>query len=614
MKSLFALGLSAVALVVAGCGGDGTINCGPMMHYERSLNRCVCPEGTVFMPTAERACVPIDGGLDASDNPDSCIEQAFYRDTDRDSHGDPTVVVSACNAPDGFVAIGDDCDDACNTCHPAGTEVCDGVLDEDCVGGVDDGCACIAGMNRACGSDEGECIAGTQECALDTWEDCTGKRGPSAETCNGLDDNCDMAVDGPDAAIACGLPTNVTTVECSTRCIIGDCSAGRADCDDMFETGCEEILGTELRCGTCTDSCGWHCDAGSCNDATMVGGGNSFTCAARERDIVCWGGGTAGELGNGASTSSLRLVRVSDLTSVTQLSVGSRHTCAIAPGGIVSCWGANNAGQLGNGSTGAGPTPIPVSGGLAALAIGAGYSHTCAAWTGGFLDCWGDNFYGQLGNGTTISSSVPFRTSLGGASAIAGGFAHTCVLKSGNIWCWGLNASGQLGYGGTIDQLEPVRVDDIAGATGIAAGFNHSCALMSDRTVRCWGNNGYGQLGNDRMTGNSSAPVEVMGISNVTAIAAGGAHSCAVLADGSVRCWGRNDAGQIGDGSMTDRPIPADPGVSGAATLGLGTSHSCAVLTDGSVQCWGQNTGGQLGDDSRTPRPTPGPVLPPMDP
>jgi len=175
-----------------------------------------------------------------------------------------------------------------------------------------------------------------------------------------------------------------------------------------------------------------------------------------------------------------------------------------------------------------------------ATAIAAGGSHACALLTGGSVRCWGSNFSGQLGNGTTTNDPIPTPVVVSGittATAISAGNGNTCaLLTGGSVRCWGDNYYGQLGNGTTTNSSTPVAVSGITTATAISAGGYHTCALLTDGSVRCWGYNNYGQLGNGTTT-DSSTPVAVGGITTAIAISAGGYHTCALLTGGSVRCW-----------------------------------------------------------------------------
>ncbi len=341
--------------------------------------------------------------------------------------------------------------------------------------------------------------------------------------------------------------------------------------------------------------------------ATAIAAGAWHTCALTAGGgAVCWG------YNQPSAVSGLA-------GGVAAIAAGGYHTCALTSAGGVKCWGWNDHGQLGNGQQGCGdvhcssPIPVAVSGlasGVAATAAG-GY-HTCALTSAGGVKCWGDNEFGQLGDGTTTDRHTPVAVSglASGVVAIAAGFDHTCALTSaGGVVCWGYNAYGQLGDGTrTIWRLTPVAVSGLAsGVAAIAAGGLHSCALTSAGGVVCWGYNGGGQLG-DGTTTDRYTPVAVSGLaSGVAAIAAGGVHTCALTSAGGVKCWGSNGWGQLGDGTTTERhaPVAVTGLASGVAAIAAGYLHSCALTSAGAVKCWGENASGQLGDgttiDSHTP-------------
>lgn len=188
---------------------------------------------------------------------------------------------------------------------------------------------------------------------------------------------------------------------------------------------------------------------------------------------------------------------------------------------------------------------------------------------------------------------------------IALGGSHACaLLESGTIKCWGSNGFGQLGNNSTINSPYPVRVHNITNAIAIAAGTVHTCAIVKGGSIKCWGSGLFGRLGH-ASENNALLPVSVIGIDNAVTIAAGANHSCARvnggLFTGPVKCWGSNSDGQLGDGSTTNSTIPVDvANLANALTLSLGTRHSCArigaSLGGGTIQCWGSDFFGQLGN------------------
>ncbi len=190
-------------------------------------------------------------------------------------------------------------------------------------------------------------------------------------------------------------------------------------------------------------------------------------------------------------------------------------------------------------------------------------------------------------------------------STIAVGGAHACgvVEDSATVRCFGSNAEGQLGDGTQVDRREPTLVPGLTGAVELAAGAAHTCARLDDGTVRCFGANASGQLG-DGSTQRRTTPIVVPAVAGARAIAAGGAHTCAILPDRTVACWGANDFGQLGDGATTARATPfVVPGLGDVEALALGIAHTCVRLVSGAVRCFGRNVEGQIGDGTvDTPR------------
>jgi uncharacterized repeat protein (TIGR01451 family) len=391
------------------------------------------------------------------------------------------------------------------------------------------------------------------------------------------------------------------------------------------------------------------------------------TCAIlTDGGVRCWGNGGFGELGYDSKTSigggaangyalmsSLSPVALGGHKAV-QVTATGPSTCALLDDGSVRCWGAGGFGQLGYDSAKnlgdgvAGDTTManlgPVNLGQRAVAISGGDYHTCAILADGSVKCWGLGASGELGQASYanagdnsgpsfLMANLP-AVNLGGHKAVAitaGGPSNldtgdTCViLDDGSVRCWGDDSFGQLGHDRTGNIEGGTGSGSIAAvgavplpqkAVAISTGGYHTCVILADGTVRCWGDGADGQLGNDstKNAGDGVAGDTTMGNLTAvplgqpaTAISAGIAHSCAVLLDGSVKCWGYNGFGQLGYDSTknagTGAPaMSALPAVNlrgqTAVAISTGEGHNCVLVEDGTLRCWGLGGFGGLGYDS----------------
>lgn len=340
-----------------------------------------------------------------------------------------------------------------------------------------------------------------------------------------------------------------------------------------------------------------------------------------------------------------------------RVSIGFRHMCARTDDGRVKCWGRNTEGQLGYGDTtnrgdglGANVADLPavnVGAGRTAVAVMAADYHTCAVLDTFELKCWGEGGNGELGQGNTAdvgktagSMAALQPVDLGGRKVleVAGGARYTCArLDDSTVKCWGLNDDGQLGQGnatplgvtpGDIAAANPVDLGPDVRPLSISMGHAHACVLLLDasstRQVKCWGGNGWGQLGLGDVATRGDGPDE-MG-ANLPAVDVGGTpfkviasagHNCVLLTDRSLRCWGLNTWGQVGSDAGANTPgvascsgpfdcigdepgemglvLPAPLGPATVARLAVAYRHTCALTTVDLVKCWGTNEQGQIG-------------------
>ncbi len=341
----------------------------------------------------------------------------------------------------------------------------------------------------------------------------------------------------------------------------------------------------------------------------VAAGGDHNVALKSDGTVWTWGYNFDGELGNGAgpTANATTPVQASGLSGITAVAAGYFHTVALKSDGTVWTWGNNQYGQLGIGNTTNATTPVQVPGLSGMTAVAAGYGHTLALRNDGTVWAWGYDNDKQLGNPLTpgaIWSTTPVQvTGLTGVVAIGAGYYHSIALKSdGTVWAWGDNNHGEIGNGTTAQAVLATQVLNLSGVTAIAANNSyHNLALKGDGTVWAWGANDQGQLGYGAGGANtySATPAQVGVLSGVTAIGTGMNHSLAVKNDGTVWAWGENHHGQLGLGTA-DTSIHAMPqqvpGLGNAVGVSGGESHSVALKSDGTVRDWGDNAYGELGD------------------
>jgi len=619
------------------CRADGT------------LDRCECvapSDSGVADATAEDAAVPEDSGrADAGSGPDAGSD---------DDAGLPDAI-DAGLMDSGFDAGVSLPDAGVDSCAPV-TETCNRA-DDDCDGVVDNGAAascslpharpeCLIGICEIAACDVGhdDCNGTAADgCETETQTDATncglcGRRCPArpnsipscaSGTCSA---ECMLSFGDCDAVASNGCETPLRSAlncgacgrscrpirglgSCATgTCVVTMCDPGFGDCDADGFTGCEADFASDARnCGGCGVACrpGAYCDAGRCrDDVTNLTLGDGHACVlVASGNVFCWGYNGWGQLGDGTYVNRLSPEQVPGLSGVVAIRAGSRMTCALRSDGAVLCWGAGDCG-VGDGTTAMRPSPTLVTTVAGGAVVEAGGQHACATSASGSLHCWGCNLQGQVGDGTTTSAPTPIEVLSGITTQdVVASIDHTCSLHpGGRVRCWG--AGRRVGDGTGMMRAVPTLLTRPSDAIQISASGGHTCALRIGGTAECWGENSSGQVGDGTTFTLRLSPTPVMGLSGATALAAGGAHTCALTTGGQVRCWGYNISGQLGDGTTTSRSSPVTvPALTGAVRIDAGGFSTCVLSPDGRVLCWGSNVWGQLGDGTMSNRTSPTPVL-----
>lgn len=360
-------------------------------------------------------------------------------------------------------------------------------------------------------------------------------------------------------------------------------------------------LGFDARPSGRADAAGDAAPDAAVQGFTAIDVGGEFSCGIFRTRAYCWGRDAEGELGDGGSASSAMPVPVAlPDVDVLQLSSGNTHSCAVLADGTARCWGAA---MLGDGVTTQSATPVVVAGLPAPVTqVSAGYDFTCAIAAGDAY-CWGDDSSERLGNGSAKGSSpVPGLTLAGPIAQVFAGGDHACAVRaSGTAWCWGHNdGPGALGIGSDTPSVSavPVQVVMLTQATAVTIAGYHACAIDAG-AAWCWGTGTDGELGDGRAQ-TSNVPVAVQGMSSgVTAIHTGGGPTtpdtaCAVR-DGALACWGSGLDGRTGTGDTNDHDVPAAVALPApVSAIAVGWYHACAIAA-GDAWCWGLGTSGQLG-------------------
>ncbi len=569
---------------------------------------------------------------DSAGHSEDCKYDTLGGPSDADKDQDTFVDVACCNTQaNGDLKCGDDCDDDTSGINPGHEEACNGV-DDNCDGIVDgdtaeddlkttyyfdadgDDFGAESSATQACMPPETGWILNAGDCQDDLSAEplATNIYPGAVELCNGLDDDCDGDVDKADSNLE-AAPSNTDT---DYDCIDGgwqitNCPTSQLHCDDNVLNGCETDGTTLTNCHACKTTCKFSCGEAACDEIALVGGGTYHTCAVTQAGrVYCWGFGTSGQIGDGAKVSRNVPVFVGNL-SASHVVGGDVHTCAMAHG-TVYCWGLGDSGQLGLGAAvNEALVPTAIGSITQATSLDAGALHTCAVESGA-VKCWGQQQFGRLGNASTgvgvrktpLNALWPDAEPFTDAVSVVTGATHTCVLRSGGkVACFGDNGVGQLGVPAAGSFTGEAQELSLTGASALAAGANHTCALVSG-AVYCWGQNSSLQTG---ITGMSpvTTPTQVPGLSGVTQVSAGQTATCARFGDGTMKCWGRNDAGELGaapNSQLYPTATPVTVPLSNVLTaMTKGSARTCAVLqgtsaADRRAYCFGSDGNGQLGN------------------
>lgn len=583
-----------------GCSGACEVEDGFTCDREPSACAGICGDGLV------RGAEGCDDGndLDGDGCGAACAAEPGYA-----CDGEPSACATVCGdgvdagdeaCDDGNDVAGDGCSDTCTVEEGvmcAGTpSVCtatcgDGVVAtiEECDdANVDqlDGCSEICTVERgfSCAGSPSVCMTGCGDGIVAGTEGCDDGAMVDADGC---DASCQ-----PELGYACSGEPSACASVCGDGII-----AGAEGCDDSDVTagdGCSDTCTEEMgfACEGAPSVCGPRCGDGmivsteTCDDGNRVAGDGCSSVCAGEFGFSCTGA---------PSTCPLT-------ETLAQVALGGYGGCVRTVSGSVACFGDNTESEVGNGTDNI-ETFLPADTGIRdASVVVAGDEHHCAIRSGGTVWCWGDNIQLQQGVvGSTLDQPVPqMIAALSGVVFLAAGDDHNCVIDgAGAVFCWGDSDNRQLGQGtSTTDSATPLAValPGTMTATQLSLGQNHSCALLADATVACWGDDDNGQLGDGASGTDSGVAAVVPGLTDVAQVEAGVNNTCARTSAGALFCWGDNIDGQIGDGATTDRASPVAVTLPAPVSdVTVAADFVCALLTNDEVYCWGESTDYETG-------------------
>jgi Regulator of chromosome condensation (RCC1) repeat len=462
---------------------------------------------------------------------------------------------------------------------------------EDC--NASDGGLCLA--EGSCAYPDTACASGIRydgHADPDVAGDCVGDGGTGTGTSSSTAGDT-STLDTTQTTPATTSPGSTSLAESGSSETVGDTGDG---CGAAGEPCCDDTP-------SCAD--GLACLAGSCGCVTQIAVGDRHSCAVTvDGALWCWGANDLGQLGDSVNPfestpiAAIAVVPDDPLREVSAVT----HTCVRSEQGNVRCFGDNGSNQVDPALMQVTAPATPATWIPSANHIGTGVSHSCAT-DGVSLLCWGSNGQSQLTGAAAGPGPIGFAS--GSVSALEIGGNHGCVRQSGSLLCWGSNNQGQLAQDpALVPVVETPTAIAITDPIDVALGRTHSCALSMGGAISCWGRNDLGQLG-DGTGVQQLAPVAVVlppEADTPIAIAAGFQQTCAINDFGELWCWGSNASGQLmlepdrfGNDDLTLVPVQLEVGAAVLA-VATGQSHSCVITDDARVLCWGTNSSGQIGD------------------
>ncbi len=525
----------------------------------------------------------------SADDPDSCSGTCDAKGKCKSKRGQTCaatangcVAGSVC-APDGY-CCDTACTESCQACDISGFEGTCTPVASGKPHGNRDLCTGEGTCGGSCtGRDDGKCSYPTSDCG-------------SGPTCSGSDfvgqGKCSSGECVTPAAKSCDSGFACVGEMCKNSCSSdSDCSSGY-----FCQAG-----GCHL--GAVSIAAGGDFSVAVLSDGSVYAWGYNFNgqIGPQGPDV----NGTSGPIQNSA-------IRVTGLGSARTVTAGSVQACALIANGEVWCWGSNADGELGDGevTTNYNPTPVKVMGLPSGVSALTSQQQTTCALIGSSNDvyCWGSNTLGELGsNASGNFSATPIKIAgLGRVSQVSMA-DHACGIVGPTLYCWGNNDNGECGQPSSTSSITaPVSMGfGLLGAPQqVGATAGHSCVLLTGGSVYCWGSNSWGCLGDPGTDVNASVsqPVQVTGLSGVTQLAVDSYENCAIVTTGNVWCWGSRMFGALGDGNIEPDGYSVTPievgNVSNAVALSMGAQHTCALIANGSIKCWGAGAVGQLGNSA----------------